>query len=193
MPSLQNSFKLITNLVFTWNLHVMRNSTVSLSKNTCFVVWRWVFPMFSNTKFAHYTCWNHPDTRACAVKTMGHISAGVGLLVISLFCAYSGYNSPVSVDLKYSDIIKNNIPLPLFSNIFLRNTVGFFSVKKRTYFLFHTKALYRERVEYIRLRWSFQHQQDFEHLSIHYLGDNLHYFPPTLFCMNNTRTARRKW
>ena len=51
MPSLQNSFKLITNLVFTWNLHVMRNSTVSLSKNTCFVVWRWVFPMFSNTKF----------------------------------------------------------------------------------------------------------------------------------------------
>ena len=42
--------------------------------------------MFSNTKFAHYTCWNHPDTRVCAVKTMGHISAGVGLLVISLFC-----------------------------------------------------------------------------------------------------------
>ena len=73
--------------MFTWNLHVMWNTTVSLSKNTCFVVWRWVFPMFSNTKFAHYTCWNHPDTRACAVKTMGHISAGVGLLVISLFCA----------------------------------------------------------------------------------------------------------
>ena len=66
----------------------MRNSTVSLSKNTCFVVWRWVFPMFSNTKFAHYTCWNHPDTRACAVKTMGHISAGVGLLVISLCCGF---------------------------------------------------------------------------------------------------------
>ena len=45
-----------------------------------------VFPMFSNTTFAHYTCWNHPDTRACAVITMGHISAGVGFLVISLFC-----------------------------------------------------------------------------------------------------------
>ena len=54
--------------------------STTFSENTSFLVPSCVFPIFSNTKFAQYTCWEDGGTDACALKSVGHNLAEVGHL-----------------------------------------------------------------------------------------------------------------